>query len=161
MSSDLFFENKKYISAKDAAHLTSYTSDYVGQLCRANKVESKKIGRTWYVSEESILDHKNLGVEFSSTLIDTSTDVKSVKNTSLKISSLPSFSTLISKIKIPNTSDYVQKAHKKVFSSNFYFGKKLTTASLIVILLLGTLSIRDSILGLTLSASRLADTLPK
>ena len=61
MSSDLYLGNKKFISAKDAASLTSYTSDYVGQLCRLQKVESKKIGRTWYVREDSILRHKQLG----------------------------------------------------------------------------------------------------
>ncbi|HEY0220779.1 MAG TPA: helix-turn-helix domain-containing protein, partial [Candidatus Paceibacterota bacterium] len=64
MGSDLFFENKKYISAKDAAALTSYSKDYVGQLCRAGKVEAKRIGHTWYVSEDSILAYKSTPTTF-------------------------------------------------------------------------------------------------
>ena len=35
-----------------------YTTDYIGQLCRAGKVESKLIGRAWFVSEEALLKHK-------------------------------------------------------------------------------------------------------
>src|SRR6266566_2923372 len=58
MSSNLFFDNKKYISAKDAGTLTGYSNDYIGQLCRADKLECKRIGRVWYVSEESILDYE-------------------------------------------------------------------------------------------------------
>lgn len=36
-----------------------YTTDYIGQLCRAGKVESKLIGRAWFVSEDSLLSHKS------------------------------------------------------------------------------------------------------
>ncbi|MFZ2522898.1 MAG: helix-turn-helix domain-containing protein, partial [Minisyncoccia bacterium] len=64
MGSDLFFENKKYISAKDAAKLTGYSKDYVGQLCRGNKIEAKRIGHTWYVSEDSILKYKTTPTTF-------------------------------------------------------------------------------------------------
>jgi hypothetical protein len=64
MGSDLFFENKKYIPAKDAAALTGYSKDYVGQLCRGNKVLSKRIGHTWYVCEESILNYKSTPTAF-------------------------------------------------------------------------------------------------
>ena len=38
--------------------MTGYKIDYVGQLCRTGKVESKRIGRTWFVNEDSILKHK-------------------------------------------------------------------------------------------------------
>ncbi|MDQ5969453.1 MAG: trimeric autotransporter adhesin, partial [Patescibacteria group bacterium] len=58
MSSELFFENKKYISTKKAAAISGYSNDYVGQLCRGNKIDAKRVGRAWYVSEESILNHK-------------------------------------------------------------------------------------------------------
>lgn len=55
MGEGIFFNGKKFISTQQAARLTGYTSDYVGQLCRAGKVDSKMVGRSWYVSEESIL----------------------------------------------------------------------------------------------------------
>jgi hypothetical protein len=54
-----FGDNKKYISAKKASLLTGYSQDYIGQLARGNKIDSKRIGRVWYVSEESILNYQN------------------------------------------------------------------------------------------------------
>ena len=59
MNPDLFFENKKFISTKKASDLSGYSKDYVGQLCRQGELECKKIGRVWYVTEDSILNHKN------------------------------------------------------------------------------------------------------
>ncbi|OHB07649.1 MAG: hypothetical protein A2W64_00380 [Candidatus Zambryskibacteria bacterium RIFCSPLOWO2_02_39_10] len=63
MNQDLFFDNKKYISVKEASSLTGYSKDYIGQLCRGNKVDSKRIGRVWYVTHDSILSHKNSGAK--------------------------------------------------------------------------------------------------
>ena len=59
MSQSLFSDNKKYISAKEASSLTGYSRDYIGQLARSNKIDSKRIGRVWYIGEESILKHNN------------------------------------------------------------------------------------------------------
>ena len=53
--------DEKYISSKQAAKITGYSSDYVGQLCRLGKVRSKRIGRDWMISERSILNYKNGG----------------------------------------------------------------------------------------------------
>ncbi len=58
MNSEVYFEGKKYISVKKASQLTSYSRDYIGQLCRGNKIISRRIDRGWYVSEESILNYK-------------------------------------------------------------------------------------------------------
>lgn len=58
MKDALILEHKTYISARRAAEVTGYTSDYVGQLCRAGKIESKVVGRSWFVLEESLLNHK-------------------------------------------------------------------------------------------------------
>ena len=49
---------KIYISAKRGADVTGYTRDYIGQLCRAKKVEATMIGKTWFVSEDSLSTHK-------------------------------------------------------------------------------------------------------
>ena len=54
-----FGDDKKYISAKEASLLTGYSQDYIGQLARGNKIDSKRVNRIWYVSEESILNYKN------------------------------------------------------------------------------------------------------
>ena len=68
MSSDLFFEGKKFISSRRAADLCAYTQDYVGQLIRSGKLEAKMVGRNWFVAEESILAYKRLADESSKTL---------------------------------------------------------------------------------------------
>src|SRR3989344_9036200 len=67
MNSDLVFDNKKYISANEAASLTGYSQDYIGQLSRGKKIDAKRIGRVWYVSEESILNYKNISSDFTYT----------------------------------------------------------------------------------------------
>ncbi len=54
MESEIVLDRKTYITATDAARLTGYTNDYVGQLCRAGKVEGRVIGRTRYVCRESL-----------------------------------------------------------------------------------------------------------
>ncbi|KKW09488.1 MAG: hypothetical protein UY44_C0001G0053 [Candidatus Kaiserbacteria bacterium GW2011_GWA2_49_19] len=58
MTQSFNFSGKEFISSKDAARIAGYTSDYIGQLCRGGKVESRMVGRTWFVSKESILKHK-------------------------------------------------------------------------------------------------------
>lgn len=58
---DIFIiEGKKYISSRRASEMSEYSSDYIGQLCRANKLDCKMVGRTWFVTEESIHLHKAL-----------------------------------------------------------------------------------------------------
>src|SRR5882724_10087268 len=126
MSSVVYFENKKYISAKDAASLTSYTSDYIGQLCRNNHVDSKKIGRTWYVSEESILNYKNTPTNF-----DFSQNLKSHKNEE----------SLLEKPSQTLASTSLHSAHKTLLSHSFNFFKYASVTGFSVLLLLGTFSI--------------------
>src|SRR3989344_4894844 len=57
---EFILAGKKFITSKKAALLFGYTQDYVGQLCRGVKVDARRIGRTWYVCEKSILEHKKL-----------------------------------------------------------------------------------------------------
>ncbi|MFZ2522094.1 MAG: helix-turn-helix domain-containing protein, partial [Minisyncoccia bacterium] len=64
MSPDLFFENKKFITSKQASKLTGYSKDYIGQLSRSQKIESRRIGHTWYVCEESLLNYKNSPTDY-------------------------------------------------------------------------------------------------
>lgn len=51
--------SKNYVKASVIARELGYTTDYVGQLCRANKVDAKLFGRSWYVEKDSILGHKS------------------------------------------------------------------------------------------------------
>lgn len=49
----------EYTKANQLAKRFKYTTDYIGQLCRADKVKAKLVGRTWYVNFESLSAHKN------------------------------------------------------------------------------------------------------
>jgi hypothetical protein len=55
---ELTIGEQKYISSKRAAEITGYAKDYVGQLCREGRVEARLVGRSWYVREASIRDHR-------------------------------------------------------------------------------------------------------
>lgn len=55
---ELLIEEKKYISSKRAAKITGYAKDYIGQLCREGRVPARLVGRSWYVLETAIQDHR-------------------------------------------------------------------------------------------------------
>jgi len=54
----LEFNGKTYVKAATAARELGYTADYVGQLCRGGKVDAQLVGRSWYVDEDSLREHK-------------------------------------------------------------------------------------------------------
>ncbi len=53
----LIIDGKMYVTTRRAAEIAGYSADYVGQLCRAGKLERRMINRIWYVENESILKH--------------------------------------------------------------------------------------------------------
>ena len=63
MKESLILEGKNYISAKRAAKVINYAQDYIGQLCRRGKLDCRMIGRSWYVTEESLLAHRESAVD--------------------------------------------------------------------------------------------------
>jgi hypothetical protein len=52
------FGNREYVKASQAAKRFRYTQDYIGQLCRAKKVDARLVGRVWYVNLESITQYR-------------------------------------------------------------------------------------------------------
>jgi len=48
-----------YTKASVLGKKFSYTTDYIGQLCRAEKVDAKLVGRSWYVREDTLTVHKD------------------------------------------------------------------------------------------------------
>lgn len=54
----LDFDGKRYVKISSAARETGYTSDYIGQLCRAKKIDAKLVGRTWYVHFDELHSHQ-------------------------------------------------------------------------------------------------------
>lgn len=63
---ELVIGDQRYISSKRAADITGYAKDYIGQLCREGRVEARLVGRSWYVREAAIKDHR-FGAENDST----------------------------------------------------------------------------------------------
>lgn len=55
---EILIEGRVFISSKQAAKITGYAKDYVGQLCREGRVEARLVGRNWYVLEESVREHR-------------------------------------------------------------------------------------------------------
>jgi len=55
---EILIEEKKYVSSKRAAKITGYAKDYIGQLCREGRVPARLVGRSWYVLESAIQDHR-------------------------------------------------------------------------------------------------------
>ncbi|MFW6210402.1 MAG: hypothetical protein ACOC4E_02855 [Patescibacteria group bacterium] len=48
----------QYLKVAVAAKQFDYTPDYLGQLCRAGKLDARLVGRTWFVNPESVAEHK-------------------------------------------------------------------------------------------------------
>jgi hypothetical protein len=63
MKDSFEIDGKIYISSRRAAEISKYSNDYVGQLCRGGKVSARMMGRTWFVDQESILNHKKTSEE--------------------------------------------------------------------------------------------------
>lgn len=55
---EILIEEKKYVSSKRAAQITGYAKDYIGQLCREGRVPARLVGRSWYVLDSAIQDHR-------------------------------------------------------------------------------------------------------
>lgn len=55
---EILIADKKYVSSKRAAKITGYAKDYIGQLCREGRVPARLVGRSWYVLESAIQDHR-------------------------------------------------------------------------------------------------------
>jgi hypothetical protein len=51
-------DGREFISAKRASDLFGYNADYISQLARDGKIDSKQIGGRWYVDRVQIFDHK-------------------------------------------------------------------------------------------------------
>lgn len=43
--------------------MSRYSNDYIGQLSRAGKVNARMMGRTWFVDQESLMNHKRSSEE--------------------------------------------------------------------------------------------------
>lgn len=51
---EVTIDGVRYVSAAIAAKEFKYTTDYIGQLCRAKRVDAQLVGRSWYVNPDSL-----------------------------------------------------------------------------------------------------------
>ena len=75
----------EYEKVTTLAKRFKYTTDYIGQLCRAGKVEAKLIGRTWYVHEPSLQNHKKVRYQKTSPDDKKTDDVSKIKISRLDV----------------------------------------------------------------------------
>ncbi len=53
----IILQGKRFISSKRASNISGYSSDYIGQLCRAKKIDGKMVGHAWFVDQDSLEAH--------------------------------------------------------------------------------------------------------
>src|SRR3989338_6740425 len=54
MNDEIFFDGVRYVSAGQAASFLGITRDYVARLCKEAKLAGRRVGREWYVSNDSL-----------------------------------------------------------------------------------------------------------
>ena len=52
-------KNKKYITLAQAAKTSPYSQEYLSLLARQGKLQAKKFGRNWYITESALNDYLN------------------------------------------------------------------------------------------------------
>ena len=57
MEQTYIYQGRNFISSKRASEISDYASDYIGQLCRAGKLECQRVGHVWFLTEESLRAH--------------------------------------------------------------------------------------------------------
>ena len=50
----LSFNEKEFISTKEASELSGYGSDYIARLAKTRKLESTRVGKSWFVRRDSL-----------------------------------------------------------------------------------------------------------
>ncbi len=124
---EIVFDGKKYISSKLAAKLTGYAKDYVGQLCRESRVTARLVGRSWYVLEDSIKEHR-FGTENDSGKKTTNNSgrkqVEKKEKSDVYIKYIPEEITQIPIIEYPNLFRKTHKTPPIVTGSNINLNKK-------------------------------------
>ncbi|HTK32995.1 MAG TPA: helix-turn-helix domain-containing protein [Candidatus Paceibacterota bacterium] len=135
----IIIDGKIYISARRGAEIAGYSADYVGQLCRAGKIDCAMIGRSWYVGKESILKHQEEAFKANQTSFK-STEIKSPYS-HVPVSAFPLLLTSphggsVSAIPRTMSEQVVQAAHQVVHDAHRATPRALI-ASLLVTAVVG------------------------
>ncbi|MSU45515.1 MAG: hypothetical protein EXS47_02730, partial [Candidatus Zambryskibacteria bacterium] len=139
----LLEESNRFIPIIEASILTGYSKDYIGQLARFNKIDSKRDGKKWLVSESSLIKYKNTPTSFDFS-----------KNFQGKVSVVPVEVEIVVPETVndiafefcdlkPITPSVFHSLHNFLFSSDLNFAKSLTPLSLVLLLVIGSFSLQD------------------
>ena len=84
---------ESYVRASSLARELGYTADYVGQLCRSGAVKAEMVGRSWYVHEPSLREHKKSRYRSTATKSKTELEkaVTDVKDQPTPLSGSPNY----------------------------------------------------------------------
>lgn len=80
---ELVIGGRQYVSSKRAAEITGYAKDYIGQLCRAKRIDGKLVGRNWYVEPRSLLHLSVKKPGSSNSESSLISDIREVRNPNL------------------------------------------------------------------------------
>ena len=53
--------DEKLISTARGAEISGYSKDYIGQLCREEKIECRRVSNQWYLHEGSLREYQGIG----------------------------------------------------------------------------------------------------
>jgi len=115
-------EGEVYTKASILADKFGYTSDYIGQLCRSNKVEARLVGRAWYVNEYSLDKHKDTRYEIlraNEKISKLSSELPTVHQVP-KVAVKPTLSKL-TKRSILNPDNYHWTTRAQILPESIYF----------------------------------------
>jgi hypothetical protein len=111
MKDSVILEGKIYISAKRAAKIINYAQDYIGQLCRSGKLDCKMIGRSWFVTEESLLAHRENAIDATQERV-----LKVIKNNDVAIKETINAAAEEKKVEVPVSPVVVETSKTLIVS---------------------------------------------
>jgi hypothetical protein len=107
-----------YTKASVLAKQFRYTPDYIGQLCRAGKIDCQLVGRSWFVSEAALLEHKD--TRYKEIRLDEKTNQYNTKSATVgeTIAVHPRLSRVTAKNMQPKTHNFENRLG--AFSSRYF-----------------------------------------
>jgi len=102
-----------YTKAGTLAKKFRYTTDYIGQLCRAEKVDAQLVGRSWYVSEDSLEAHSSRRIE-AIRQDEIALEEKTFSSTDSVVKVSAPLSKITKKMLSSNSSPYLASGHYSV-----------------------------------------------
>lgn len=147
MENSLIFQGKKYISSKRASKISGYSSDYIGQLCRAGKLNCRMVGHTWFVSKESLIVHRWNTLK-ESVSEDASADAESEEQ---KIYPVSTPVAAVTPLPAPSMSTMAPTVHLE--SVPFLFWRRALTIAVVAVVIGIALSASDRLFGWPLAGT--------